>query len=470
VGKYAPTVHYWRRKKAQLRGTQEMQENPAGEAEWPDPRYGWFVTGILLVAFTFSFVDRQVLNLLVEPIQQDLKISDTQISFLQGLAFVFTYVTMSVPLGRMVDRYNRVAIMIGGVAVWSATTIACGLSRTYSQLVLARLGVGAGEAALSPAAWSVLSDYFKPDRLSRPISVYLMGPYLGAGIAMIAGAEVLDWTREVDEVVMPLVGALKPWQFTFIAVGLPGVLIAALLMAIREPKRKGRAADASKAPPWSEVFNYLWAHKRIYLALHLGVPFFVVMLYGLQAWIPTVMVRVYEWDLAHAGRVYGVIALVAGSAGVLSGPSVARFLEARGVEDFPMRLGMTGAAGASVCLMLLPWQTDPYLGLACIALASFFVTLPLALITTAMQFVTPNDMRGVVAGMYVVTTNVIGLALGPTLVAASTDYIFADPKAVAKSLGLVSLIVGPISVALLYVGRKPYVERVREFKASLASG
>ena len=120
-----------------------MQNDSTSDADWPDPRYGWFVTAILLLAFTFSFVDRQVLNLLVEPIQKDLGISDTQISFLQGMAFVITYVGMSVPIGRMVDRFNRVGIMIGGVLVWSATTVACGLSRTYIQLFGARLGVGA---------------------------------------------------------------------------------------------------------------------------------------------------------------------------------------------------------------------------------------------------------------------------------------------------------------------------------------
>ena len=442
-----------------------MQKKPVDGEQWPDPRYGWFVTGVLLVAFTFSFVDRQVLNLLVEPIQQDLQISDTQISFLQGLAFVFTYVTMSVPLGRMVDRFNRVRIMIGGVLVWSATTVACGLSRNYFQLVLARLGVGAGEAALTPAAWSVLSDYFPHDRLSRPISVYLMGPYVGAGLAMIAGAEVLVWTQEVEALTLPLVGAVAPWQFTFVAVGLPGILIAAMLLSIREPTRKGRSGDSSKAPPWRQVMSYMWSHKRIYLALHVGVPFLVVMLYGLQAWVPTVMVRVYEWDLTQAGRVYGLIALFAGSGGVLAGPTLARFLEARGVDDSPIRIAAIGAAGASISLALLPLQADATAGLICVALASFFVPLPLALITTAMQFVTPNDMRGVVAGMYVVTNNVLGLALGPTMVAATTDYIFADPKAVAQSLGLVSLIMGPLSVGILLMGRKAYVARARELRA-----
>ena len=429
------------------------------ESGWPNPRYGWYVTFTLLLAFTFSFVDRQVLNLLVQPIQQDLGISDTQISLLQGLAFVFTYVGLSVPIGRMVDRFNRVAIMIGGVVVWSATTVACGLSRTYTQLFAARLGVGAGEAALTPAAWSVLSDYFPPQRLPRPISVYLMGPYLGAGIAMIAGAEVLDWSRQTESIALPLLGQLAPWQFTFIAVGLPGILISALLMTVREPARKNR--QRSTAPPWADIRRYLRRNWRIYLSIHVGTPCIVVMLYGLQGWIPTVMVRVYEWDLAQAGRIYGLVAMLAGAAGVLSGPTVARALRARGQGDQSLRIAAGAGLAATGSLLLLPWQADPYAGLACVFGASFFVTLPLALMTSSMQLVTPNDMRGVVSGLYVVTTNVIGLALGPTLVAAATDYVFADPKAVAKSLALVAAAIGPLAAGLLLQGHRAYTDRVR---------
>ncbi len=428
------------------------------EDNWPSAIEGWVVTLLLLVAFTFSFVDRQVLNLLVEPIRLDLQVSDTQISFLQGLAFAVTYILMSVPLGRMVDKYNRVGIMIGGVLVWSATTIACGLSRSYSQLLFARFGVGAGEAALTPAAWSVLADYFRPTKLALPISVYLMGPYLGAGIAMIAGAEVLDWSREVQEVSLPIVGVVAPWQATFIAVGLPGVLIAGLLATIREPKRKGRQGALTDVPGWRAVLRYMWQRKKVYAALHLGVPFIVVMLYGLQGWTPTILLRVYGWDLADAGRIYGTLALVTGSAGVLSGPVLSRYLLGRGVLDAPLRVAVLGASMATLSLATLPFQSSGEMALVSIGCASFFVTLPLALITTVMQEVTPNDMRGVVNGMYVVTTNVLGLALGPTLVAASTDYIFQDTMAVAKSLALVAVFVGPIAVYLLNQGRQSYVE------------
>jgi MFS family permease len=429
---------------------------PTG-GEWPSQKYGWYVTFVLLIGFTFSFVDRQVLNLLVEPIREDLDITDTQISFLQGFAFVLTYVTMSVPIGRMVDRFNRMRIMIGGILLWSTTTIACGLSQSYGQLLAARMGVGAGEAALSPAAWSVLADYFHPDKLARPISVYLMGPYLGAGLAMIAGAEVLDWTREVDFVTVPLLGQLAPWQFTFVAVGLPGLLIAGLFATLREPQRKGRRGNVEHVPPWSEVWAYIVRHKRIYLALHLGVPFIVIMLYGLQSWVPTILVRVFEWDLADAGRRYGVVALVAGSAGVLTGPVVASWFRRLGYVDAPLRVAILGAASATLCLITLPWISSGGAALTAIAAASFSVTLPLALITTTMQEVTPNAMRGVVNGLYVVTTNVLGLALGPTLVAASTDYVFQDTNAVAKSLALVSSVMGPVAMLLLASGMKPYV-------------
>ena len=441
----------------------------AAATPWPSARRGWYATVVLLLAYTFSFVDRQVLNLLVEPIRADLGISDTQISFLQGSAFVITYVLMSVPIGRLVDRFHRIGIMIGGVLVWSATTVACGLSSTYPGLLAARMGVGAGESSVTPAAWSLLADYFHPDRLARPVSVYLMGPYLGAGLAMIAGAEVLDWTRQVDSVAVPLLGDLAPWQFTFVAVGLPGLAVAALLATVREPLRRGGrtgAAVATVTPPaWGTVVGFFREHKRIYCALHLGVPFIVVMLYGLQAWVPTVLVRVYEWDLAHAGRVYGTLALIAGSLGVLTGPFVSRFLLNIGREDGSLSIAVFAALAASASLCALPFQTAATGALVCVALASFFVTLPLALMTSALQLVTPNEMRGVVAGLYVVTTNVIGLALGPTLVAASTDYVFSDTAAVARSLALVSLVMGPVAVVLLLVGRKAYLRRVRELAA-----
>ncbi|MDP6395412.1 MAG: MFS transporter [Desulfobacterales bacterium] len=424
---------------------------------WPAVRTGWYVTILLTIAYTFSFVDRQVLNLLVEPIRSDLGISDTEVSFLQGSAFVGAYVLMSIPIGRLVDRYHRVLILIGGVLVWSFSTVGCGFARTYMQLVLARVGVGTGEASVTPTAWSLLADYFPPERLARPMSVFLMGPYLGAGLALILGAEVIDWTRSQEQLAMPIIGELKAWQFTFIAVGLPGLLVAVVLASIREPKRIQLYADVGTSHmTWGEVWQRMLRNRRVYISLLLGAPFLVVMLYGLQAWIPTYLVRVFEWDLPQSGRSYGAIALITGSAGVLTGPYVGAWLNRRGHRDYPLRLGAIAAGLTMISMVGIAFAPIAEIALVFISLASFSVTLPLTLFSYALQRATPANMRGLIAGMYVVTVNVMGLALGPTLVALATDFLFEDVKAVGYSLALVSVVMAPIAIFLLVSGMKSY--------------
>jgi len=433
--------------------------NKSQVEDWPSEKKGWYVTFVFLFAFIFSLIDRQILNLLVIPIQNDLLLSDTQISLLQGFAFVITYVLLSVPIGRLVDKFNRIKIMISGVVVWSITTFTCGLSRNFYELLFARMGVGAGEAALSPAAWSVLADYFRPERLSFPISIYLMGPYLGAGLAMILGAYVLDLTSGREAIYIPLIGSLAPWQITFIIVSLPGIIITGLLLSVKEPKRKNIKSNSEKIPNWSEVISFMLLNKRIYTSLHIATPFLVIMLYGLQAWSPTILVRVYDWELSDAGRVYGLIALFFGSTGVISGPFLSKVLKNLSISSSSLKVCVLGVSLAGISISLLPFQNDSFYALICIAIASFCIPLPLALVTTIMQEVTPNPMRGVVNGMYVVSTNVIGLAIGPFLVAFGTDYIFNDPNLIAYSLSLVAVIVAPIGSILFCIGIKEYREK-----------
>ena len=437
--------------------------NKSQVEDWPSETKGWYVTFIFLFAFIFSLIDRQILNLLVIPIQNDLLLSDTQISLLQGFAFVITYVLLSVPIGRLVDKFNRIKIMISGVVIWSITTFTCGLSRNFYELLFARMGVGAGEAALSPAAWSVLADYFRPERLSFPISIYLMGPYLGAGLAMILGAYVLDLTSGREAIYIPLIGSLAPWQITFIIVSLPGIIITGLLLTVKEPKRKNIKSNSEKIPNWSEVISFMLLNKRIYTSLHIATPFLVIMLYGLQAWSPTILVRVYDWELSNAGRVYGPIALFFGSTGVICGPLLSKVLKNLSISSSGLKVCVLGVSLAGISISLLPFQNDSFYALICIAIASFCIPLPLALVTTIMQEVTPNPMRGVVNGMYVVSTNVIGLAIGPFLVAFGTDYIFNDPNLIAYSLSLVAVIVAPIGSILFCIGIKEYREKFEAF-------
>lgn len=431
------------------------------EELYPSARRAWAVTFLLTIAFVFSFIDRQILNLLVGPIQEDLGLSDTQVSLLQGFAFVSTYVLLSIPIGRLVDTRRRVSILAGGVAFWSLATAACGVAKSFGGLFIARAGVGLGEATLTPASWSLLADYFPPKRRVLPFSIFLTGPYLGAGIAMILGGLVMEALLAHDNLHLPILGSVAAWQATFMVVAAPGLLLSVIIFFVREPPRKDLATATPTAAPLREILSWVSQHGRIYTGLMLGIPCVTLVLYGLQAWIPTYLLRVQGMSLVEAGTQYGSIALIAGSLGVLSGPVVGNILWRRGHYDFQLRVAMISLIFIAPILTFLAFAPTPGIALLCIALVSFLVPLPLALVATCIQSVTPNRMRGVLVGSHVVTVNVIGLALGPTLVAFSTDYIFADRQAVGYSLALVGTLACIIGLILLGRALRPLSDMLK---------
>jgi MFS family permease len=416
-------------------------------------RASWWALIVLTATYTFSFIDRQIINLLVDPIRTDLSLSDSQVSFLQGLAFVLPYVILSIPLGRIVDRANRIRVLVIGILVWTVSCVTCGLAKNFWQLGVARMGVGAGEASVTPASWSLLADYFPEDRRALPVSIFLMGPYLGAGLSLILGAEVVGWASGLGSIELPVIGALAPWQLTFMLVALPGLLMVFLLPLLKEPPRTQRLTETTDPLSWGDVASYVWPRRGVFGAYLLGAPFIVLVLYALQAWVPSLLIRVHGLEIVDAGRYYGTIALLAGSAGVLSGPVAARWLATRMdparapliTSIWSTSLLIPGLVGAGLAESL-SWA------LVLITGASYLVTFPLALFATGLQSASPNEMRGLMAGCFVLSTNLIGLALGPTSVALASDYIFESTQAVGSSLALVGATVLPMAVLLLWRG------------------
>ena len=413
----------------------------------------WWALLLLTATYTFSFIDRQIINLLVDPIRADLSLSDSQVSFLQGLAFVLPYVILSIPLGRIVDRANRLRVLVFGILIWTVSCVTCGLAKNFWQLGVARMGVGAGEASVTPASWSLLADYFPENKRALPVSIFLMGPYLGAGLSLILGAEVVGWASGLGAIELPMVGALAPWQLTFMLVALPGLLMVFFLPLLQEPPRTQRLTQAAEPLSWNDVAHYVWPRRGVFGAYLLGAPFIVLVLYALQAWVPSLLIREHGLEIVEAGRYYGTIALIAGSAGVLSGPVAARWLANRvGPARAPLLTSIWSTSllipvlvGAGL-VESLTWT------LVLITGASYLVTFPLALFATGLQSASPNEMRGLMAGCYVLSTNLIGLALGPASVALANDFIFADAQAVGASLSLVGAIFLPLAVLLMWRG------------------
>lgn len=432
------------------------------EAQSVAPAVAWYAVAVLFIAYTFSFADRYILSLLVEPIKEDLGLSDTSVSLLHGLAFALFYTFMGIPIGRLADRLSRRSIISVGVAVWSTMTAACGLANNFWQLFGARVGVGVGEAALSPAAYSMIADLFPPRLLARALSVYSSGAIIGGGLAFIAGGWVVRLVTAADVINVPFVGLMKPWQLTFVLVGSPGLLVAALMYTVPEPQRPQAVSGlaAQNSPPLSQVFGFFGAHWRVYVPLILGFSMLALLFNGILAWTPALFVRTYSLDIGTAGFYVGVLLLSFGAAGMLAGGGLADYLFERGHRDATIRTGLIAALGCLPFIALAPLQPSAYSALGLMALFWFFATAGFGAGVAALQYVTPPRMRGVASAIYLFSGNLIGVGIGPTLVALITDYAFQDELQLRYSIVCVGVSSAFLSAIFLTLTLRPYREIV----------
>jgi len=430
------------------------------DGDWPNPIYSWYVVGVLMLAYTNSFIDRQILSLLIEPIRADLDISDTQVSLLAGIAFTLFYTLLGVPIARLADQKNRKAIITTGVAVWSVMTAACGLARNFWGLFLARIGVGVGEATLSPAAFSIIADYFPKHQLARAFSVYSMGVYFGAGLAMIIGGMVIRAVVEAGSASLPLVGQLKPWQMTFFYVGLLGLPIFLLVLSIREPVRRGLAAAGVPQGPGASSTTALLAFLKVNartVSLHfLAFSMVGIAITGYMVWTPTLFIRTWGWTAADIGLAYGGILFVLGTAGVYAGGYLADWMEKRGYRDAILRAACFASLSAFPFAAATPLMPHSAAALACLGITCFLMAVPQGLPAAALQVITPNPLRAQMTALYFLIGNMLALGVGPTLFALVTDYGFGNPADLRYSMALVSAMVLPLGGLLSYLALEPY--------------
>ena len=420
--------------------------------------YEWYVVAMLMVAYIVSFVDRQVITLLVQPIRRDLGISDTEISLLMGFAFAIFYVTMGLPIARLADARSRRAIISTGILLWSLATACCGLARNFWQLFLARVGVGVGEAALTPAAYSMIADYFPADKLGRAIGVYATGLFLGAGLAMVLGGYVVGLVSDAGAVRLPLVGTLHPWQLTFLIVGAPGLLLAVLIyVTVREPRRRNQAA-AGRQVPIRELGGFLWLNRRAFGCIFFGYAAGGMAFNGFLFWIPEFIRRTYGWNIADAGMVFGAELALLGGAGVMAGGALSDWLTKRGVEDAPLRCAALFFTLSLPVMAVTPLMPTTASAIPMLGLMAFVISLQQALSPVALQLITPNEMRAQVVAVFFLVANLIGIGGGATVIAMLTDYLFQDEAALRYSLSIVALVVMSIASASLALGLKPYRE------------
>ncbi|KGE02643.1 MFS transporter [Pseudohaliea rubra] len=437
------------------------------------PLYGWYVVGILTVAYVFSYMDRSILTLLVEPIRTDLDISDTQLSLLHGFAFAMFYATLGIPIGRLADRSSRVRLIVAGVGIWSVFTAACGLARNFLELFVMRMLVGVGESVLNPCAYSIITDTAERRHLSRALSIYTMGIYIGGGAALILGGLVVRAVLEEPTITLPLLGEVRAWKTIFFYVGLPGLLLMAVIRrTVREPMRRDRlrTAVAGKSLPLSDVFAFLRLNREVLVCHFLGFSLIQLMGNAVGLWIPTFFQRSHGWLVADAGIAFGVVLIIFGPIGALLGGALADRYDRRHGQGGPFVVGALLAALAAVPATASTLVGGPWLALALLALLVLCFSGPIALGVSALQQVTPNEMRGQLSAVYLLIVNFLGIGFGPTLVALITDYGFGDDSALGYSLAVVG---GGASIAaalLLFAGRGAFARSLERASVWSRSG
>lgn len=416
---------------------------------------------LLFIAYIFSFIDRSILSLLVGPIREDFGISDFEYSLLQGAAFSLLYAIAGLPLGRLADRYSRKVIVSGSVFFWSLMTVGCGLTKNYTQLFIARMGVGAGEAGLSPPAYSLILDSFRPKHVGYAMSFYKLGVKIGAGIAFVVGGILYDYFAGIGIITLPLVGEIKPWQATLMAVGAPGILLSLMLLTVTEPKRKDLVSDGEQLP-LKTVFRFMWQRKRVYLLLFMGASMMAMAGYGTSAWYPEMFFRNYGMSKSEAGVAYGTIVLVAGSAGVMLGAWLAKRLEAAGYTDAYVRAIFLTALAAIPLMVIGPLTGSKTWNIILLWPGMLMAGSYLGVLAVSFVVITPNEMRGQITAIYLFVTNILGMAVGTSVLAAFTDFLFKDDALLHYSVATACGLFYPLAAVSFWFSLPAYRQATKE--------
>jgi predicted MFS family arabinose efflux permease len=371
-----------------------------------------YVLFILVVVYTFNFIDRQIIGILAVPIKADLGLTDTQLGLMGGLAFALFYTGLGIPIAMLADRFNRTWIMTAALTIWSAMTAASGLATNFWQLFAARLGVGVGEAGGVAPAYSLISDFFPPDHRARALSIYSFGIPIGSAIGIVFGG---------------IIASLLDWRIAFFIVGLAGIAIAPIFkLTIHEPQRGGFDRQREDVtPPGLKTILRLLAKKPSFWLVSLGASCSSMMGYGLFFWLPSFFVRSYEMTLLSASLHYGAVLLVGGIAGIWAG---GWFGDRFGQMKYSRYVNIP--ALAFICsipfYLLAMLSTNQNLTFVVLLVPTALGLVWLGPVISVIQHLVPPNMRATASAIFLFINNLIGIGIGTLAIGALSDALQAQ--------------------------------------------
>ncbi|ANI80140.1 MFS transporter [Sphingobium sp. EP60837] len=421
-----------------------------------DSPQAWYMLFLLTLSWALSFIDRQILNLLVDPIKASLKLNDEQISYVQGFAFVSAY-CLAVPIfGRLVDISSRRNILIFSVGTWSICTGLMGFATSYWHLFFARFGVGMAEACIFPVAWGLLPDLFSERYGPRAYSYFSMGSYLGSAFSLLGGGLIYSFATDLSASSSWARG-FEPWQVSFVLVGIPGAILMALLLSVPEPHRQGSQNKETEIPlSLRQSLNVVRRRLRFYGPMFIANGALAMVVLCIPAWVPTFLARFYGISIAEIGLKFGLVSLICSVSGLFAGPYVAQELIKKGYRDASLRVGVASCTGIGLISLFLPMPATATGVIVVVGLLLFVATLCVPLVGYACLQVSPKPIKGLVSSLYTLSAQVIGYAGGPTMVAVLTERFFGDPKMVGESLRIVLATASFVAAVLYFSIWKPF--------------
>jgi MFS family permease len=432
-----------------------VQSRPAS---YPYPAYAGYAVAILFAATLLSQLDRQLPALLVRPLKQEFGISDTAFSLLQGYGFAIFYTLAGLPLGRFVDRGNRRNLIVVGLLFWSLATGLFAFAQNYTHLLLARVGVGIGEAVLAPAAYSLIADYIEPSRRGRALAAYYVSLAIGSGASLLLGGWLLGVIPRHGLQIAGL-GEISSWRAAFLFAAIPGAPLALLLaLSLREPARREatNAPAIDITPSLGEFVRYLRQHSATFLRVLTYPTLLSIIGYGALSWAPAQFDRRFAIPPARSGIVIGIVVAAAGGIGTLLSGFLSDHWSNRSVSAARLRVAFVGVLLLPAPAVLWPLSGSPALAYALLFLTIFSLSIAQSAAPVLIQSVVPNRMRGQAIASYLLLAGLMGIGLGPTLVAVLTDYVFKDNNALRYSLAISAAPAALFALWLIGSGLKHY--------------
>lgn len=442
------------------------------EAPYPAPAVAWYATVVLAFLYWFSILDRFIISLLVDPIKRDMGISDVQFGLLHGFAFAITYALFGLMAGALADRASRRWVIFASVSVWSLATAACGMAQQFWHLLLARVGVGVGEAGLNPSATSMLTDLFPRHRLTSAMAVYTIGATVGSGTAYLLGGIIVGLVSQVETYTLPLIGEIRSWQAVFFILGIPGVLLSFVIFTLPEPVRRHRREVQAGATFWRNIYSsyrelmkFMQSRLRFFLCHYSGFAVASAVVGGCGVWYPAHMGRTFGWSSGKIGLTLGLTIVVAGVTGKLICGRVVDAMYDRGFRDAQLRWYASCLLVATPIGIIATTSANPWVFLG--GVCAFLVLLsPLpACYAASLNLVTPNELRGAGVAFFSATAGLIGIGGGPILIAAASDHIFSGPADIGLGMATIIAVCCPLGAALLALGCRAMRAAMREAEA-----